>query len=108
MSDLREHAEEYLAARRALGHKLADHGHLLLSFISHLEAAGAERITLELAIEWAMLPRNVPACLVVGASECGPVLRQAPHRHRSPNGDPTSWHAERPPGQDSALPVLGR
>jgi len=59
MSDLREHAEEYLAARRALGHKLADHGHLLLSFIDHLEAAGAERITLDLAVEWALLPRDV-------------------------------------------------
>lgn len=59
MSEMREHAEEYLAARRALGYKLSGHGHLLLSFVSHLEAAGAERITLELAIEWATLPHDV-------------------------------------------------
>lgn len=58
MSELREHAEEYLAARRALGHKLHDHGHLLRSFIGHLEAAGAQRVTVDLAIEWATLPQD--------------------------------------------------
>jgi len=58
MSDLREQAQEYLAARRALGYKLDGHGHLLLSFIGHLEAAGAQRITLERAIEWATLPQS--------------------------------------------------
>lgn len=58
MSELREQAEEYLAARRGLGYKLHDHGSLLLSFVAHLEAVGAQRITVEFAIEWATLPQD--------------------------------------------------
>jgi integrase len=59
MSEMHEYAEEYLAARRSLGHKLDGHGRLLLSFVEHLEALGAEQITVDLAIEWATLPRDV-------------------------------------------------
>jgi len=59
MSEMHEYAEEYLTARRSLGHKLAGHGRLLLSFVDYLETVGAERITVELAIEWATLPQDV-------------------------------------------------
>ncbi len=56
MSALREHAQEYLRARRALGVKLERHGRLLPELVDYLEAAGASTITSELAISWARLP----------------------------------------------------
>ena len=59
MSELHRHLEDYLRLRRALGFKLAFHGHVLPSLIGYLEAAGAATITAELAIAWAGLPRDV-------------------------------------------------
>ncbi len=56
MSALREHAPEYLRARRALGLKLERHGRLLPELVDYLEAAGASTITRELVISWARLP----------------------------------------------------
>jgi hypothetical protein len=37
MTTLREHAEQYLAMRRALGFKLTTFGHRLLGFVTYLE-----------------------------------------------------------------------
>src|SRR5713226_993678 len=59
MSELHRHLDDYLRLRRALGFKLAFHGHVLPSLIGYLEAAGAATITAELAIAWAGLPRDV-------------------------------------------------
>lgn len=56
MSALRQHAEEYLAVRRALGFKLRWQGQALLQFVDHLEAEGAVVVTAELALTWAMQP----------------------------------------------------
>ena len=56
MSELSEHAQEYLRARRALGVKLERHGRLLPQLIDYVEAAGASTITRELAISWARPP----------------------------------------------------
>lgn len=56
MSDLRQAAEDYLALRRSLGFKLVSQGHLLQSFVRYAEQAGASRITVDLAVEWAQLP----------------------------------------------------
>ena len=59
MSTLRHHAEEYLTIRRALGHNLDHRGRLLMSFIDFLDAAGADYVSTELALAWAMLPKDV-------------------------------------------------
>jgi integrase/recombinase XerD len=56
MKSLREHVDDYLRLRRALGYKLERHGRLLPQLITYLEAAGASTITSELAISWARQP----------------------------------------------------
>ncbi len=59
MSELRHRAENYLAMRRALGHKLTDHGRLLMSFVDFLEQADADHVSVDLALAWATLPEGV-------------------------------------------------
>lgn len=54
MTSLREHAEQYLAMRRALGFKLESFGARLLSFIAFAEAAGIETVTEQAALDWAI------------------------------------------------------
>jgi integrase/recombinase XerD len=58
MSPLRLALRDYLKIRRSLGFKLEWDGRMLEDFIGFLERAGAERITTELALSWARLPRN--------------------------------------------------
>jgi integrase/recombinase XerD len=53
ISGLRHEAVQYLALRRALGFKLVDTERLLMQFITHLEQAGATRITTDVAVAWA-------------------------------------------------------
>ena len=50
---LREHAEEYLAMRRALGFKLTTFGWRLISLATFLEQAGAAVNTTDAAVAWA-------------------------------------------------------
>jgi integrase len=56
MSTLRQAAEDYLAIRRSLGFKLVAEGYLLHSFVGYAEQAGASRLTVDLALDWAGLP----------------------------------------------------
>jgi integrase len=56
MSDLRQAVIEYLQIRRAVGYKLERDGQLLPDFIAFLDRRGSERITNELAVEWATAP----------------------------------------------------
>jgi integrase/recombinase XerD len=56
MSSLREALADYLQVRRRLGYTMPQDGRLLEGFVAFLEQAGAERITTELALEWARLP----------------------------------------------------
>jgi integrase/recombinase XerD len=56
MSGLRDALGVYLAVRRALGYKLDRAGRLLAQFVEHCEQAGAETVTIELALSWATLP----------------------------------------------------
>jgi integrase/recombinase XerD len=56
MSRLSGHAAGYLELRRALGFKLAKEGRLLPDFAAFAEAAGAETVTVDLAIRWAAKP----------------------------------------------------
>jgi integrase len=53
MSPLQSALDEYLALRRALGHKLRDPGRLLQRFVGFADHAGAPYITTELALAWA-------------------------------------------------------
>jgi integrase len=56
MTALRESLAEYLAVRRALGHTLERSEQLLRQFLDYLDAARADRITVEHALAWATLP----------------------------------------------------
>jgi integrase/recombinase XerD len=54
MTTIRQHAEQYLAMRRALGFKLTTFGQRLLSFVSYLESRGQHVVTTEAAVAWAV------------------------------------------------------
>ena len=49
---------EQVGAQHQLGFKLKTDGRLLERFVEFLERAGAERITVELAVMWARLPKD--------------------------------------------------
>ena len=53
MSALRARAEEYLAMRRVLGFRLTTQGRHLMSFVRFCEDRSADRVTADLAVEWA-------------------------------------------------------
>jgi len=67
MTSFAEHVADYLRLRRSLGYKLEDHARLLRRFAAHLDAAGAEVVTIDLALSWALEP-NVPAGSAVRAT----------------------------------------
>lgn len=52
MNGLRQHSEDYLAVRRALGYKLVGEGQLLAGFVAFAEGAGAPVLTTDLAVTW--------------------------------------------------------
>jgi len=58
MSPLRQHLNDYLQIRRALGFKLETDGKLLASFLTYMDAADAETVTVALALRWATLPSS--------------------------------------------------
>jgi len=60
MSDLNDHAQDYLRLRRALGFKLERAGWLLPQLVAYLEDAGATTVRADLAIAWARLPDAHP------------------------------------------------
>jgi hypothetical protein len=66
MTTFAEHVDHYLRLRRALGFKLEEHARLLPKFAARLDAVGAEVVTIDLALGWAMEP-VVPAGSVVPA-----------------------------------------
>jgi integrase len=53
---MREKLASYLAVRRSLGYRLARPEKLLNQFLDYLEQAGAEIVTIDLALGWARLP----------------------------------------------------
>ena len=59
MSILQKALNDYLAIRRQLGFKLRDEGYLLPRFIQYLKQKGASFITRDLALRWAMQPKDV-------------------------------------------------
>jgi integrase len=64
MTALSRAAEDYLALRRSLGHKLDEAGRLLPRFVSYLERQGIEVITIEAALAWAQRPDADPGSTV--------------------------------------------
>lgn len=52
MNGLRQHSENYLAIRRALGYKLVGEGHLLAGFVAFAEEAVTDVLTTDLAVAW--------------------------------------------------------
>lgn len=66
MSALADAAGEYLALRHALGHELEEAGRLLPRFAAFAEAAGAETVTLRLALDWAGEAAFPPGSTVPG------------------------------------------
>ncbi len=61
-----EHVEDYLRLRRSLGFKLEEHARLLRKFAAHIDVIGADCVTVDLAVDWAVEP-NAPAGSVVPA-----------------------------------------
>jgi len=59
MSAIRDALTQYIALRRALGTKLEEPARTLGRFLDFLEREGSEFITSELALRWAVEPRNV-------------------------------------------------
>jgi integrase len=64
MSLLRDQANDYLRLRRALGHNLDSAHRLLPDFVSHLDAIGAETVTIEAALVWSQRPDADPTTSV--------------------------------------------
>jgi integrase/recombinase XerD len=58
MTALESSLVDYLALRRSLGYKLERGGELLEDFVAYLDRAGADHVTVELAVAWATLPAN--------------------------------------------------
>lgn len=56
MTALRNALTDYLQLRRGLGFEMPQDGCLLDGFVTFLERAGAQRITTDLALDWARLP----------------------------------------------------
>lgn len=56
MSALTDAVAEYLAVRRAMGHKLERAEELLSQFMVHLDAIGATTVTVDNAVAWATAP----------------------------------------------------
>lgn len=59
MNSLRDALPQYVALRRALGTKLQEPARTLEHFLDFLEREGAEFITSELALRWAIEPQGV-------------------------------------------------
>jgi integrase len=56
MTTFTEHVDVYLRLRRGLGFKLEEHARLLPRFAAHLDAIGADFLTVDLAVAWAVQP----------------------------------------------------
>ena len=59
MTPLARALADYLSMRRALGFKLKNAGGLLAQFVTYLEQTGADTVTTDRAVSWAMLPQGV-------------------------------------------------
>ena len=58
MSALADVAGDYLAVRRSLGYELYSHELLLRDFVEFMDRAGADTVTIAIAVSWARLPKD--------------------------------------------------
>lgn len=56
MTALGDAAADYLAFRRAFGHKLTSHERMLTDFVGYLDRHGLATVTIDAAIDWAAAP----------------------------------------------------
>lgn len=56
MTAFAEHVDDYLRLRRSFGYKLEEAARLLPRFGAHLDEAGAEFLSIDLALAWALEP----------------------------------------------------
>ena len=59
MTPLTRALDDYLSIRRAMGFKLKNAGGLLAQFVAYLDETGADTVTTDRAVSWAMLPQGV-------------------------------------------------
>ena len=59
-SNLRQAVGDYVTLRRALGYQLRGYERYLADLVADLERAGAEALTIELAVAWATKPADAP------------------------------------------------
>ena len=67
MRSFADHVTDYLRLRRSFGFKLHEHERLLRKFAIYMDDLGAETVTIELSLAWA-LERDLPAGSVVAAT----------------------------------------
>ncbi|MGH3180576.1 MAG: tyrosine-type recombinase/integrase [Streptosporangiaceae bacterium] len=58
MTALSTSLQDYMALRRSMGFKLRRAEKLLVQFVDHCDAVGADVVTTELALQWASLPED--------------------------------------------------
>ncbi len=56
MTSFSHAADDYLSTRRAMGYKLVDQGRITRQFATHLDAIGADHLTIAEAVSWAKQP----------------------------------------------------
>lgn len=59
MSALHDALSQYVTVRRALGARLSEPAQTLRQFVTYAEREGSSRITIQLALRWAMTPQGV-------------------------------------------------
>jgi hypothetical protein len=99
MSPLQETLDEYLAMRRALGHKLCLAGHLLEQFVAFADRAGATYVTTDLALRHRSAGVSVTGLTAATPSRPAPST-MAPSHPRMPLG----WRSERPLALAAVVP----
>jgi len=67
MTSFADHVTDYLRLRRSFGFKLQEHERLLRKFAIYMDDLGAETVTIELSLAWA-IERDLPAGSVVAAT----------------------------------------
>lgn len=58
MTDFAAMADDYVRTRRALGYKFEDRARFLGQFVGYLQDQAADRLTVDLAVAWARLPKD--------------------------------------------------
>lgn len=64
MTSYAQHVADYLRLRRSLGYKLHEHARLLGLFAAWLDAFGAEFVTVDLVLAWALEREVAPGSVV--------------------------------------------